>query len=208
MGIVEWFQGLGFGEQIGLLTLLVATIGVGFQTRSYRVDRAEQRRAERHDAQDRRAILVLERAACDTRQAAFTLGRVVREGQMAGQHFVATIRNNGPHMADTIRVAASLGDLIASVVSAPPRLPAHSRPEVIDLLVPFGTLADADIMERIRNGSALRVRIDFTDGTTLPAPLEQCFVFRLDSTAGGGRRWVSYREECSAPLESPASHQT
>ena len=112
-----------FGEQVGIATLVVATIGVGFQIRSYLLDRAEQTRAERHDAQDRRAILVLEKVARDTRQAAFTLGRVNPDGQMAGQRFVAAVRNDGPHMADAIRVAASLGDLSASVVSAPQRLP-------------------------------------------------------------------------------------
>jgi hypothetical protein len=70
---------------------------------------------------------------------------------------------------------------------------------LIDLLVPFGTLKYADTMERIKNGSALRVRIDFTDGTSSPAPLEQCFVFRLEQTDAGGTNWVSHREECSQP---------
>jgi hypothetical protein len=199
MTIVEWFQGLEFGEQIGILTFAVATIGVGFQIRSYRLDRAEQRRAERHEAQDRRAILVLESAG--PRQeavgwAAFTLGNVIHDGQMAGQHFVAALRNDGSHMADNIHVAASLGDLSATVISAPQRLPPYSPPASIDLLVPFGTLTYADIMERIRNESALRVRIDFTDGTSSPAPLDQCCVFRLGQTEGGGTNWVSYREEC------------
>jgi hypothetical protein len=50
-------------------------------------------------------------------------------------------------------------------------------------------------MAEVRNGSALRVRIDFTDGTPTPTPLEECFVFRLVES-GGGTDWVSFQEPC------------
>jgi hypothetical protein len=198
MGVVEWFQGLAFGEKIGIATLAVATIGVFLQLRSYRLDRAEQRRAGRHDVQDRRAALVLERPRSHNRGAEISLGTVVHKGPMAGQHFSASIRNTGPYMAENIRVAASFGTLDAEIDSAPTTLPPHSPAEPIDLRVPFGKVAYHDIAEQISAGAVLGVRIDFTDGTSSPTPLEQCFVFRLDHIEGVGDDWTSHLVPCPA----------
>ena len=208
---IEWFQGLEFGKQIGLLTLVVATIGVGFQIRSYLLDRAEHVRGERRDAADlreKRAIINLEPARSQTWGAAMILGNVEHTGPKAGQHFTGFIRNAGPHLAEGIRVTGSFGGIDTQTIKAPTILPPHSAAEPIDLMVPTGSVTYAEIMDMIRGGLSLQVRIDFVDGTPAPEPLDRCFVFRLEETGGGGTNWVSHPAPCFAPPEDPTSHHT
>ena len=101
-------------------------------------------------------------------------------------------------MAEDIRVTASLGTMKGEVVNAPTILPPHSPLERLDVLVPFGVRTYADVMAAIKADDLLRVRIDFTDGTTSPVPVEECFAFQLEPTGedGSGRHWVSKSVPC------------
>jgi hypothetical protein len=160
--------------------------------------RADQRRIAdlaAGDLREKRAIIELQRSPRANSGAALVLGNVEHDGPTAGQYFTGYIRNAGPHMAEDIHVTAALGEMAADASSVPHILPPHSRPEPFDLLVPFGPVTYADVIDTIRAGEPLRVRIDFKDGTPAPDPVIECFVFRLVES-GGGKHWVSFQEPC------------
>jgi hypothetical protein len=122
----------------------------------------------------------------------------VHTGPGAGQHFTAAIQNAGPHMAEEIRVTATLGAMPAEVVVAPHILPPHSSPEPLGLLIQFGTVTYPDILNAIRAGELLRVQVDFRDGRPTAESVVQYFVFRLEQDDAGGTDWVSHHETCPA----------
>src|SRR5215217_7799366 len=119
MGIIESFQHLNLGEQIGVATFVVAAAGLIVQLRTFWLDRSDRLRTER-------ANLVLERPKSQLEGAAVFLGPVATTGEKAGQHFIGAMRNEGPHVAEEIEVTASLGRIGVVVASAPKWLPPYS----------------------------------------------------------------------------------
>jgi hypothetical protein len=194
MGIWQQLQNLSFGEKVttllavaGLVVALVALV------RQVRIDA----RVRASELRERRAIVKLERAESVNRGAAITLGGVVHKGAAAGQYFFGAIKNDGPHMAEAIRVTASLGNLAARATKAPETIGPHSTREPLELVVPFGAMTYADVAPLISAGTPLQIRVDFADGTPDPDPLVRCFTFRLeDVDDAGGRDWFSHEEPC------------
>ena len=207
MGIWESLQGLPF-EAKAAIAIPTIVAGVFLAISEFRHEtrhRADQERIARYDAADlreKRALLDLEPARGQTRGAAMILGSVDHDGAATGQHFTGVLKNEGPHLAEGIRVTADLGGIEAQIINAPKIL--HPREVApIDVMVPMETFTYADIIGMIRADQPLRIRIDYVDGTSAPAPIFRCFVFRLiddegpaDSKGKKGKHWVSSLEPC------------
>jgi hypothetical protein len=208
MGIWESLQGLTFeaNATIAIPLIVVMLIEVRREL-AYRADRQRIARRDAADLREKRALIDLERPRSQNHGAAMILGNVVHTGPAAGQQFTGRIRNAGPHLAEGIRITASLGGIDAQTIQAPKTLPPYSPAEPIDVMAPIGVFTYADMEGMIRAGEPLEVRIDYVDGTSAPAPIYRCFLFQLEQ-AGGGTNWISHPEPCFAPPGDPTTHQT
>jgi hypothetical protein len=207
MDILESLQGLTFEAKATIAIPLIVVVLIEIRREfAYREDRKHSARRDAADLFEKRAIIELERAHGQNSGAAMILGNVVHTGPDAGQHFTGVIRNAGPHLAEGIRVIASLGGTDARTIKAPKTLPPYSQPEPVDVMVPFGVFTYPDISAMLTAGESLDVRIDYVDGTPAPEPIYRCFVFRLEDVSGG-TDWISHPKACFAPPEDPASHQ-
>src|SRR5688572_3030477 len=202
IGVWESLQELPFEAKAALVIPAVITFGLwaALEIRHERRHRQDQVRIKRLDdasLREKRAILQIVRAAGINRGASITLGTVVHEGSASGQHFSGAVKNAGPHMAEAIQVTASLGDLKARIDEAPSILPPHSAPELLDIVLPFGAATYSDVMGTIKAGQPLRVHVEFEDGTDAAAPIEQCFVFRLEHIDDSSTGWISRSVSCN-----------
>jgi hypothetical protein len=204
--IWESLQGLTFEAKATIAIPLIAVVLLEIRREfAYREDRKHSARRDAADLLEKRAIIELERARRQNSGAAMILGNVVHTGPDAGQHFTGEIRNAGPHLAEGIRITASLGGIDAQIVQAPTNLRPYSPAEPIDVMVPIGVFTYADIIGMLEAGDSLDVRMDYVDGTPAPDPIYRCFVFRLEQ-GNGGTDWVSHPKACFTPPEDPASH--
>jgi hypothetical protein len=101
-------------------------------------------------------------------------------------------------VAEAVNDPEDLIDVPPEERALPKSLPPCSSAEPVDVLVPIGILTNVDMMRMLSVGESLQVGVDHVDGTPAPAPVVECFVFRLVEGAGG-TNWVSYRETC--PLD-------
>src|SRR4051812_830598 len=125
MGVLQELGGLSFEAKATILIPIVATVVVAAvleirRSRERNADKQEAARVkkeverERQEAaarqkqealREKRAIIRLEREHSNNRGAAFRLGRSDFQDPPLGQHFHASIKNDGPYMAEDIEVA-------------------------------------------------------------------------------------------------------